>query len=154
MFFITNRAFVEGNKTAEMRKVTFDLGGSYERAARLFDTVIVAIADSTAKRPFFTRDERVDMAREHARALVAFAVKSVAVPHGLLTGQNLPAVPGAALSDEQQRHVGQGGQVAGGAHRAQLRHHRHDAGLAAFGVDQAHLAYTNALVDPRRLVDV
>jgi pantetheine-phosphate adenylyltransferase len=33
------------------------------RAARLFDTVIVAIADSTAKRPFFTRDERVDMAR-------------------------------------------------------------------------------------------
>lgn len=25
MFFITNRAFVEGNKTAEMRKVTFDL---------------------------------------------------------------------------------------------------------------------------------
>jgi pantetheine-phosphate adenylyltransferase len=33
------------------------------RAARLFDTVIVAIADSTTKRPFFTRDERVDMAR-------------------------------------------------------------------------------------------
>jgi pantetheine-phosphate adenylyltransferase len=33
------------------------------RAARLFDTVIVAIADSTAKRPFFTREERVDMAR-------------------------------------------------------------------------------------------
>ncbi|MBI2295867.1 MAG: pantetheine-phosphate adenylyltransferase [Betaproteobacteria bacterium] len=34
------------------------------RAARLFDTVIVAVADSTAKRPFFTRDERVEMARE------------------------------------------------------------------------------------------
>ena len=33
------------------------------RAARLFDTVIVAVADSSAKRPFFTRDERVDMAR-------------------------------------------------------------------------------------------
>lgn len=33
------------------------------RAARLFDTVIVAIADSTAKQPFFTRDERVEMAR-------------------------------------------------------------------------------------------
>ena len=33
------------------------------RAARLFDTVIVAIADSTTKRPFFTRDERVEMAR-------------------------------------------------------------------------------------------
>jgi pantetheine-phosphate adenylyltransferase len=33
------------------------------RAARLFDTVIVAIADSSAKRPFFTRDERVAMAR-------------------------------------------------------------------------------------------
>jgi pantetheine-phosphate adenylyltransferase len=34
------------------------------RAARLFDPLIVAVADSTAKRPFFTRDERVDMARE------------------------------------------------------------------------------------------
>jgi pantetheine-phosphate adenylyltransferase len=34
-----------------------------QRAARLFDTVIVAIADSTAKRPFFTREERVAMAR-------------------------------------------------------------------------------------------
>jgi len=33
------------------------------RASRLFDTVIVAVADSSAKRPFFTRDERVDMAR-------------------------------------------------------------------------------------------
>jgi pantetheine-phosphate adenylyltransferase len=33
------------------------------RAARLFDHLIVAIADSSAKRPFFTRDERVDMAR-------------------------------------------------------------------------------------------
>lgn len=34
------------------------------RAARLFDSVIVAVADSAAKRPFFTRDERVEMARE------------------------------------------------------------------------------------------
>jgi pantetheine-phosphate adenylyltransferase len=34
------------------------------RASRLFDTLIVAIADSGAKRPFFTRDERVEMARE------------------------------------------------------------------------------------------
>jgi len=34
------------------------------RAARLFDSVIVAVADSSAKRPFFTRDERVEMARE------------------------------------------------------------------------------------------
>ena len=33
------------------------------RAARLFDTLVVAVADSSAKRPFFTRDERVDMAR-------------------------------------------------------------------------------------------
>src|SRR6185503_5799163 len=33
------------------------------RAARLFDTVILAVADSSTKRPFFTRDERVDMAR-------------------------------------------------------------------------------------------
>jgi pantetheine-phosphate adenylyltransferase len=34
------------------------------RAARLFDRVILAVADSRAKRPFFTLDERVDMARE------------------------------------------------------------------------------------------
>src|SRR5690348_728330 len=33
------------------------------RAARLFDNVVVAVADSSSKRPFFTRDERVDMAR-------------------------------------------------------------------------------------------
>ena len=34
------------------------------RAARLFDHVILAVADSRAKRPFFTLDERVEMARE------------------------------------------------------------------------------------------
>ena len=34
------------------------------RAARLFDRVIIAVADSRAKKPFFTLDERVDMARE------------------------------------------------------------------------------------------
>lgn len=39
------------------------------RAARLFDTLIVAIADSGAKRPFFTRDERVEMAREAMKSL-------------------------------------------------------------------------------------
>jgi pantetheine-phosphate adenylyltransferase len=34
------------------------------RAARLFDTVILAVADSRTKRPFFALDERVEMARE------------------------------------------------------------------------------------------
>jgi pantetheine-phosphate adenylyltransferase len=34
------------------------------RASRLFDKVIVAVADSRAKKPFFTLDERVEMARE------------------------------------------------------------------------------------------
>ena len=34
------------------------------RAARLFDRVIVGVAQSRAKRPFFTLDERVAMARE------------------------------------------------------------------------------------------
>jgi pantetheine-phosphate adenylyltransferase len=34
------------------------------RASLLFDTLIVGIADSSAKRPFFTRDERVAMASE------------------------------------------------------------------------------------------
>ncbi len=34
------------------------------RAARLFDRVVIGIADSEAKRPFFTTAERVAMARE------------------------------------------------------------------------------------------
>lgn len=34
------------------------------RASRLFDRVILAVADSHAKRPFFALDERVDMARQ------------------------------------------------------------------------------------------
>ena len=34
------------------------------RASRIFDEVVLAVADSKAKRPFFTLEERVDMARE------------------------------------------------------------------------------------------
>lgn len=34
------------------------------RAARLFDEVVVAVADSQSKRPCFTPDERVEIARE------------------------------------------------------------------------------------------
>lgn len=34
------------------------------RAANVFDEVIVAVADSRGKRPFFTVEERVEMARE------------------------------------------------------------------------------------------
>ena len=34
------------------------------RASRLFDNLIIAVADSRAKHPFFTLDERVEMARE------------------------------------------------------------------------------------------
>lgn len=34
------------------------------RASRLFDRVIIAVADSRTKKPFFTLDERVEMARE------------------------------------------------------------------------------------------
>jgi len=34
------------------------------RAATLFDALILAIADSKAKRPFFTVDERIAMAKE------------------------------------------------------------------------------------------
>ena len=37
------------------------------RASRLFDTVVVAIADSEAKRPFFSARERIEMAREVLR---------------------------------------------------------------------------------------
>ena len=52
------------------------------RASTLFDTIIVAIADSKAKRPFFTVDERIAMARE-----VLADVKNVQVLgfSGLLT---------------------------------------------------------------------
>ena len=34
------------------------------RAARLFDHVIIGVADSASKQPFFTTAERVEMARE------------------------------------------------------------------------------------------
>lgn len=34
------------------------------RASRLFDRVILAVADSRAKKPFFSLDERVEMVRE------------------------------------------------------------------------------------------
>jgi pantetheine-phosphate adenylyltransferase len=52
------------------------------RAATLFDTVVLAIADSKAKRPFFTLEERLTMARE-----VLAGIKNVQVVDfsGLLT---------------------------------------------------------------------
>ena len=34
------------------------------RASTLFDTVILGVADSRAKKPFFTLEERLDMARQ------------------------------------------------------------------------------------------
>lgn len=37
------------------------------RASRLFDWVVVAIADSESKRPYFSVTERIDMAREALR---------------------------------------------------------------------------------------
>ena len=57
------------NKRVAIYAGTFDpLTRGHEdlvrRAVNLFDHVIVAIAASMAKRPFFTLDERVDMARE------------------------------------------------------------------------------------------
>lgn len=39
------------------------------RAASLFESVIIGVADSQAKRPFFTSSERVDMASEVLRDL-------------------------------------------------------------------------------------
>lgn len=51
------------------------------RAANIFDEVIVAIADSRGKRPFFSVEERVVMARE---ALAAFANVRVEGFSGLL----------------------------------------------------------------------
>jgi pantetheine-phosphate adenylyltransferase len=51
------------------------------RAARLFDRVIVGVADSESKRPFFTTAERVAMARE---VLAPFANVDVAAFSALL----------------------------------------------------------------------
>ncbi|HEX5766867.1 MAG TPA: adenylyltransferase/cytidyltransferase family protein, partial [Burkholderiales bacterium] len=34
------------------------------RAATLFDTIVLAVADSKAKRPYFSVEERIAMARE------------------------------------------------------------------------------------------
>lgn len=45
------------------------------RASRLFDHLIVAVADSRAKQPFFTLDERVEMAREVVKDLPNVEVK-------------------------------------------------------------------------------
>ena len=57
------------NKRVAIYAGTFDpmtLGHEdlVRRAVNLFDHVIVGIAASLAKRPFFTLDERVDMAKE------------------------------------------------------------------------------------------
>jgi pantetheine-phosphate adenylyltransferase len=62
--------------------LTFGHEDLVRRAARLFDHVILAIADSPSKRPCFTPDERVEIARE---VLGAHANVSVMRFSGLLT---------------------------------------------------------------------
>jgi pantetheine-phosphate adenylyltransferase len=47
--------------------LTFGHEDLVRRASRLFDTVVVAIADSEAKRPFFSAQERIEMARDVLR---------------------------------------------------------------------------------------
>jgi pantetheine-phosphate adenylyltransferase len=51
------------------------------RAAQLFDNVIIGVADSASKQPFFTTVERVDMARE---VLATYANVEVMAFSGLL----------------------------------------------------------------------
>ena len=51
------------------------------RASRLFDQVVVGVAASAAKQPYFTTAERVDMARE---VLASFANVTVEAFSGLL----------------------------------------------------------------------
>ncbi len=48
------------------------------RAARLFESVVVAVADSESKRPFFATAERVDMAREVLASVSNVTVTSFA----------------------------------------------------------------------------
>ena len=52
------------------------------RASRLFDQVVLAVADSQAKRPCFTPDERVEIARD---VLKSYPNVSVMRFSGLLT---------------------------------------------------------------------
>jgi pantetheine-phosphate adenylyltransferase len=47
--------------------ITFGHQDLLRRATNVFDKVIVGVAESKAKRPFFTLDERVDMARHALR---------------------------------------------------------------------------------------
>ena len=46
------------------------------RGAKLFDRMIVGVADSASKQPFFTTAERVDMAREVVAPFANVEVKS------------------------------------------------------------------------------
>ena len=46
------------------------------RASRLFDEVIVAVGANSSKTPFFTLDERVEMAREIVADLDNVSVQS------------------------------------------------------------------------------
>ena len=46
------------------------------RAARIFDTVVLAVADSRTKQPFFTLEERVEMAREALKTVPNIHVTS------------------------------------------------------------------------------
>ena len=48
------------------------------RALRLFDEVIVAIAVSEQKRPWFSRDERLALAREATKDLAGVMVEPLA----------------------------------------------------------------------------
>jgi pantetheine-phosphate adenylyltransferase len=61
------------------------------RASRLFDEVVVAVADSRSKRPFFTLEERVDMARE-----LLSAYPNVRVEGFDWLADGFPAPPGCA----------------------------------------------------------
>ena len=45
------------------------------RAANLFDNVVVGVADSASKQPFFTAADRVEMAREVLKPLANVVVK-------------------------------------------------------------------------------
>ncbi|MBM3359275.1 MAG: pantetheine-phosphate adenylyltransferase [Betaproteobacteria bacterium] len=62
---MTNKAVYPGT----FDPITLGHQDLVRRACRLFDKLIVAVADSTGKQPFFNRDERVDMAREALKDL-------------------------------------------------------------------------------------
>ena len=68
------------------------------RASRLFGEVVVGIADSNAKGPWFSADERVEMAREVTKELPMCASNAFVAAAGFSSARRTPASSCAACA--------------------------------------------------------